>query len=55
MNTEERVRIYGNAYALTAPQRRRAAKKDRRAKQRLVAYVQISEDRWAFLDRRYPA
>jgi hypothetical protein len=44
MNTEDRIRAYGgNPWALTAPQRRRAAKNDRRSKQRAAAYVIVRE------------
>jgi hypothetical protein len=53
MTTEQRVAVYGGFDRLTPRQRRRAAKKDRQAKQRPAAYVQTSSDRWAFLDARY--
>jgi hypothetical protein len=53
MTTERRIRIYGGVSSLSARQRRRAAKKDRQRKQRPVAYVDLGNDRWAFLSGEY--
>ena len=56
MDTERRVALYGGPWKLTPAQRRRAAKKDRAAKQRPAAYVLIEStlrgDRFAMLDNR---
>ncbi|MEV6344143.1 hypothetical protein [Actinoplanes sp. NPDC051851] len=55
LTTEQRVAAYGGPWSLTPRQRRRAAKKDRRAMQRPGAWVALDDGQFLCLCRCYPA
>jgi hypothetical protein len=54
LTTEQRIAVYGGPLSLTPRQRRRAAKKDRRAHQRPGAWARVTATEWICLCRCYP-